>query len=185
MHGPPGSGPNRPLPPYLVISHFYTHCCLATTNQLLPTLYTGISYPYLCLCSCFFGLGHSPSKSSRPTLTFFQRLAQTLLNPNEIFLDSRSHRKSFLQMCGAFFSLSLLIYFSLSMFILSLSVHRTLAPSSSRVTSHPGSHCHAQEKHPKNGADCTELQGPTEDPSIRGLPSTSSASDQLLEQCLA
>lgn len=44
---------------------------------------------------------------------------------------------------------------------------------------------HAWEKHPGNGADCTELQGPSGDPSIRGLQSISLACDPLLKQCLS
>lgn len=47
--------------------------------------------------------------------------------------------KSFLQTCGVLISLSMLIYFSLSTLILSLSVHRTFAPRSSRVAPRPGS----------------------------------------------
>lgn len=46
--------------------------------------------------------------------------------------------KSFLQ-TWVYLFLSLLIYFSLSMLILSLSVHRTFAPRSSRVAPRPGS----------------------------------------------
>lgn len=79
IHSPPGSGLNRPLLPYL-LSGFYTHRCPATTNQLLPTSYAGISHPYLCLCSCFLEFGPSLPKFSCPTLPFFQCLARMLLN---------------------------------------------------------------------------------------------------------
>lgn len=155
--GPPRSDISRSLLSYCVISHFYTCSCPATTNQLLPTLYTGISHPSLCLCLCFLEPGPLPLNPEVQHYLFFKGWLNFPLI-QEGFLDHPSHRKSLFSTNLQCVSLCQYIYVTLSIYS-NFICAQNLTLSSSRAASFPDPSYHAQAKQPGNG---TLMYRPTE-----------------------
>lgn len=140
--------------PYLLSRHIDTHGCPATANRLLPTLYTGISHPYLGLCSlCLAWDTLPPRPQGQRDLSCNVWLRCSLIDKT-LLTAPATENLSFLQTCSAFHVfLSVLIHF-LSLCLSCFHLCRPLAPRSLRAASWPGLACRApcSGKAPGNGA---------------------------------